>query len=211
MSTLSVPTPMPPAPPVAVPRRYTVEDLLTMPDGDRYELVDGQLKERKMGSLSSWVAGETFRRIANFNAESRQGWVWPEGTGFQCFPFNPNLVRKPDTSFIRFGRLLGETPAMGFERIAPDLAVEVISPNDLAAEIDEKIQEYQRAGVRLIWIINPGTRTVQVIRPDGSGNRLTEREELTGEDVLPGFRCHITDLFPPVPTTTQTLPPAAQP
>src|SRR3954453_24160721 len=127
---------------VAAKTTYTPTDLLAMPDEDRYELVDGSLVERKMGSLSSWVGGRLLHLISNFAEQNNLGWVWPADNGFQCFPDSPNTVRKPDVSLLRRGRLPGERLPEGYLRIPPDLAVEVISPNDLAYEIEEKIEEY---------------------------------------------------------------------
>jgi len=83
--------------------------------------------------------------------------------------------------------------------VAPDLVVEVVSPNDLFTEIDEKVEEYWRAGTPLIWVINPDLRTLQNYRADGSSNRLREGDKLTGEGVLPGFACAVADLFLPTP------------
>ena len=85
--------------------------------------------------------------------------------------------------------------------IAPNLAVEVVSPNDLVYEIDEKVEEYLEAGVELVWVVNPVTRTVRVHRADRPGVTLREMDELTGDDLLPGFRCRVSDLFQ-LPTET---------
>jgi Uma2 family endonuclease len=178
-----------------VATRYTPEDLLRMPDGKNYELVDGNLMERKMGARSSYVAGRVFAALDTFCAAHPQGWVFPEGTSFQCFPDDADKVRKPDTSFIRFGRLPGEELPEGHIRIAPDLAAEVVSPNDLAYEVDDKVVEWLGAGVFLVWVVNPQTRTVQVHRQDGPGLILRAEDELTGGDVLPDFRCRVADLF----------------
>ena len=79
--------------------------------------------------------------------------------------------------------------------IAPDLAVEVVSPNDLAYEIDKKVEEYDTASVKLIWVVNPETKTVRVHRADGTVTVLREKDELDGENVVPGFRCRVGDLF----------------
>jgi Uma2 family endonuclease len=84
----------------------------------------------------------------------------------------------------------------GWARIPPDLAVEVISPNETAYELEDKLEDYQKVGVRLIWVINPKTRTVRVHRGDGSVSYLHEDEELSGEDVVPGFRCPVRAIFP---------------
>src|SRR5947208_12087963 len=115
----------------ALDTRPTPEDLLTMPDGEHYELVNGELVEKRMGTKSSWIAGEVQRRLGNFIETSRAGWVLPAEASYQCFPDDPKRVRRPDVSFIRRGRLPGEELPEGHTPIPPDLAVEVVSPNDL--------------------------------------------------------------------------------
>ena len=131
---------------------------------------------------------------------------------YQCFPHDPKMVRKPDVSFIRAGRLPGDVLPSGFVRIAPDLAVEVVSPNDLAPELDEKLEDYQKAGVRLVWVIYPESRTVSVYRGDGSASRLHQDDVLSGEDVIPGFRCEVGSLFPPIarPRADESVTQAAE-
>src|SRR4051794_14117055 len=93
---------------LTAPVRYTPEDLLTMADGDRYELVDGYLVERDMGLKSSWVGGRLVHLASGYCDANGLGWVLPADASYQCFPYRPNLVRKPDMSFIRRGRLPGE-------------------------------------------------------------------------------------------------------
>lgn len=174
---------------------YTPEDLLTMHDGDRYELVYGRLKEIDMGALSSLIGGRLFRRLANFCGEDGPWLVWPEGCGYQCFPHAPNLVRKPDTSALRRERLPGGEVPEGHLRLAPDLAAEVLSPNDLVYETDQKVEDYLRAGTRLVWVIHPLSRIVLIYRANGTIVGIREHDELDGEDVLPGFRCPVRELF----------------
>jgi len=178
----------------ALPLPCTLEDLLSLPDaGKGYELVDGRLVEKRMGTLSSWVAGRILRILASLEDQGL-GWVLPPDTGFQCFA-DPQQVRKPDVSFIRRGRLPEDQLPSGYCTVAPDLAIEVLSPNDRVYDIDARITDYLAAGVPLLWLVNPETRMVQVIQPDGSSVRLSGEEELTGGDVLPGFRCRVADLF----------------
>jgi Uma2 family endonuclease len=183
---------------------YTPEDLLALPDGDRYELVNGNLVERIVGSKTSLIGGELFGLLRDYIKQQKLGSIWPGDNTYQCFPHAPNRVRRPDVSFIKEGRLPDGHAADGHERVVPDLVAEVLSPNDLAYDIDERIEDYLRAGVRLLWLVSPATGTVQVYRLDGSGTRLRESGELTGEDVVPGFHCRVSDLFPP-----QVQPPAA--
>ena len=175
---------------------YTPEDLLSMPDGKSFELANGELLERKMGIESSWVAGRLHTRLDQFCEAKNLGWALIADAGYQCFPHEPSRVRKPDVSFIRYGRLPDEVLPKGWAKIPPDLAVEVASPNDLAGELDEKLADYDKAGIPLIWVIYLLSRTVMVYRADGTISRLREDDELSGEGVIPGFRCRVRDILP---------------
>jgi len=186
--------------------RITPEDLLAMPDEKSYELVGGQLVERKMGLESSWVGGRLLVRLGRFCEEHALGWVFNADNGYECFAHDPGLVRRPDVSFIRFGRLPGEVLPKGWAKIPPDLAVEAISPNDTAYELDEKLEDYQKAGVPLVWVINPNSRTVRIHRGDGSVGYLHESGELSGEDIIPGFRCPVRELLPPLKPSREVAP-----
>ena len=176
----------------------TPEQLAAMPNQKDYELIDGRLLERKMGNKASWVAFELASYIREFVRKNKLGWVFCGDTGYRLDPNRPNLVRKPDVAFVRFGRLHNETPADAYDKLAPDLAVESVSPNDTVQELEEKIEEYLVSSVLLVWVINSDLRTVKVFRPDGSIIPLRNGDELSGEDVLPGFRCKISDLFVPL-------------
>src|SRR5262245_49715416 len=176
---------------------HTPEELLKMPDGDLYELVDGNLVERPMSLWSCYVAAVLLRLLSDQKV-SRLGWLLGEGTTYQCFPHKPDQTRRSDLSFIRLDRLsLADAAKPGHVRIAPDLAAEVISPNDGAYDVDEKVQDYLQAKVRLIWVIDPLLRTVCIYRLDGTVSQLGEHDELDGEDVVPGFRCKVGELFVP--------------
>jgi Uma2 family endonuclease len=182
---------------VVTKTHYTPEELLAMPNGKSYELVGGQLVERNSGLKSSWLGGQLLSRLDRFCEEHMAGRVFPADDGYQCFLHDPGLVRRPDVSFIRRGRLPGEVLPKGWGKIPPDLVVEVVSPNDSADELDEKLDDYQKAGVPLVWVVNPKSHNVMVYRGDGSVSRLRASGELSGEDVLPGFRCPVREIFPP--------------
>ena len=182
----------------APPHEITPDDLLAMPDGEQYELVDGRLVELNMSLLSCWVESEILRHLGNYVVEHKLGLVFTATNQYRCFPWKPNMIRKPDASFIRRERLaLEQIHAAGFCTVAPDLAVEVVSTHDLAAELIDKISIYLRAGVSLIWVIDPMTRVAQVHRLGGASRFLLEEDELDGEDLLPGFRVRLGALFPP--------------
>lgn len=184
---------------VAIETKYTPEDLLALPDEKDYELVDGNLVERNVSALSSWVGGKFYRYLDVFVEANNLGTAWPADVGFRCFPDDPGKVRKPDAAFIRRERFSTNDLAEGYVRIVPDLVVEVVSPNDLAVEVEEKVEEYLQAGVLLIWVVYPETRTVHIRRADGSIGHLRLEDELHGEAVLPGFRCALANFFPAPP------------
>jgi len=178
-----------------VSQRYTPEDLLAMPDGHRFDLVDGHLVERNMGAESSWIALQINRYLGNYAETSQQGLVLGPDCGYQIFPDDPNRVRFPDGSFIRSGRLPNDALPRGHIRVVPDLVLEVVSPNDLAWEVDVKVTEYLQAGVPLVWVFYPDTRSVAVYRSLDEVRVLTEADHLQGDPVLPGFSCPVADLF----------------
>lgn len=171
------------------------DDLLRMPDGDHYELIDGVLTERNMGAESDEVGGLLLTQFNNFIRPRKLGRAYPSKTGFQCFPGKPKSVRFPDTSFVAAGRLPDDRSPEGYIKLAPDIAVEVVSPSDLYEYIEKKVADYRSAGVKLIWNISPATKTVLIRRLDGTCAELDEAGELSGEDVLPGFTCKVAELF----------------
>ncbi len=179
-------------------REVTPEELLALPGAEHYELVDGVPVEKTMSLRSSRVE-ITIGRILDAYCEGKDlGWVLGPTCGYRCFPWKPGKVRRPDVSFIARDRLPGSARwSEGYVLIPPDLAVEVTSPSDEVYDLEEKVEEYLQAGVRLVWVVHPEVRAIQVIRADGSGLRVRSGGELSGEDVLPGFRCPVDALFPP--------------
>jgi len=182
-------------------RTYTPDDLLAMEDGKIYELDDGHLVRRDTSMRSSWVGGRLYRFLDIFVDENKLGWAWHADLGYVCFPDAPRKVRRPDVSFIRAARLPGGLSVdAGYCNIAPDLAVEVISPKEPAYKVEKKVVEYLEAGVPLVWVINPASRRAHVYRRDGSVTWFREDDELSGEDVVAGFRCRLGSILPEKPT-----------
>jgi len=175
----------------------TPDDLLRMPDqGKGYELVDGELKEINVSYLSSFVAGRICTRMSTHVDQCNSGWVSPEGTSFQCFPDDPNKVRRSDTAFHQLDRLTPEQArSEGHCTVVPDLVVEVVSPNDLAYEVNAKRIEWLDAGAKLVWVIHPEQQTIHAYHADGSVRLFKKGDTLTGEPVLPDFRVPLEELF----------------
>jgi Uma2 family endonuclease len=179
----------------AIPAVMDPEDLLRMPDGDHYELIDGRPKEKPMGAESDEIGGLLLTQFNIFIRAKKLGRAYPSQTGFQCFPGKPKLVRMPDTSFVAAGRLPNDRSPEGYITVAPDIAVEVVSPNETYEEVEAKVAEYRSAGVKLIWIISPKSKTVMIRRADGTCAEVDETGTLSGETVLPGFTCTVAELF----------------
>jgi Uma2 family endonuclease len=184
------------------PKTYTPDDLLRMPDGDRYALVDGRLEQLNVSAQSSLVAFELGSWIREHCKLQDLVWIFGADRGYQCFPRHPRKVRKPDVSLVLRDRLPAEQLEEGFLSLPPDLAIEAVSPNDSAYKVGQTVQEYLEAGVRLVWVIYPPTRTVHVHRRDGSSAVLRSDDTLNGEDVLRGFASRVGDLFATLPPVT---------
>ena len=183
----------------------TPEELLEMSDSKQYELVDGQLEEQEVSYLSSLIGVEVTRRLSTHVLEHELGTVTGSDASFQCFGDDPLKVRRPDVAFLARGRLPVEELARGHVTVAPDLVVEVVSPNDYVYELNKKVQEYLRAGVRLVWVIDPENRTLVVYRANRTLAAFKPEDELTGEDVIPGFRCLVQDFFQPLDLLAKPL------
>jgi Uma2 family endonuclease len=175
---------------------FTIEDLEAMPDdGHVWELIDGELVRRepvggRHGALQMAVGGWLWQYLQ----EHPVGTVFGSDTIY-AFQRDPDRGLKPDASFVRADRL----PAgAAFDKpltVLPDLVVEVVSPNDRAGAIDEKLDTYQRFGVPLIWVFWPRRQAITVYAAGQPIRELTAGDELDGGDVLPGFRVAVADLF----------------
>jgi Uma2 family endonuclease len=174
-------------------RVATEADLLRTPrDGRKYELVDGEIRVSPAGSRHGVVALEIAARLLAFVKKERLGHVFESSTGFRLPSGN---VRSPDASFVARGRFEADQVPEGFSPVPPDLAVEVLSPDDRPRAILDKVGEYLECGVRMVWIIDPKARTATVHRSLTDVRRLGPENALDGQDVLPGFRCLVSDIL----------------
>jgi Uma2 family endonuclease len=179
----------------AEPKLLTIDEFLSLPDSVGYELVEGVLTERKpMGALSDYVAQQVAFELINYCRRTGAGHVFGAETTYRCFG-EPNTGRRADVSFIRKGRLAGERIPEGAIEIPADLAVEVISPTDLAYEVEEKVTPYLRHGFGEVWIVYPNTRTVHVHRPGEPIANLGADNSLAGQGPLAGFSCAVRQFF----------------
>ena len=180
-------------------RAFTPDDLLKMPDGNRYELVEGQLIEDAVSNESAWIATEIaglLREYARGGTGGPRGFAFGDGLQLRCFPADPDRVRKPDASYFSSARFKPEMLAQSYCSVAPELAVEVVSPNDVYYEIERKVFEYLDAGVLLVWVVSPESRTVVAYDAQQNIEHRTSSQLLTGGDVLPGFECRVEAFFP---------------
>lgn len=175
--------------------QYIPEDLLTLPDQGRYELLDGHLVERPMGARASYAAAKLLRLLGLVSDAQDLGLLFGTDCGYQVFAEDLNRVRYADGSFICRGRLADDTPPAGHCRVVPDLVIEAISPNDLAYAVEEKIEQWLAAGSRLVWVLYPETQRLHVHRQDGTMSKLRADDVVSGEDVVPGFVCRVADVF----------------
>ncbi|MFO0849325.1 MAG: Uma2 family endonuclease [Gemmataceae bacterium] len=166
-------------------------------DSEGYELIDGRLVRKPMGAEASWIQGWIGDVLRAFVRTHDLGIVFESECGYACF--RGNRVRKPDVSFVLAGRIPGGRPPQGDITIPPDLAVEVVSPQEKAYQLDAKVRDFLSVSVPLIWIVYPESRTVQVRAAGGVIRELSDTDELTGDPVLPGFRVRVADLFPSPP------------
>jgi len=176
--------------------RVTADQLLQMPDdGYCYELVAGELrKTTPAGWRHGTVAGHLHTLLGAHVSERSLGKVLGAEPGF-LLARDPDTVRVPDIAFLHKDRFEGEPPEEAFWPGAPDLAVEVVSPGDTTGEVDEKVRSWLDAGAKMVWVVNPQWRSVTVYRSATDIKTLTENDELDGEDVVPGFRCRVSEIF----------------
>lgn len=163
-------------------------------DGSRVELARGRLvREPRPGAEHGWLVGRLVLRLGTDARDRQLGHVVTE-TGF-LLSEDPPTVRGPDAAFVSSRSLPGGEIPTGFWPLAPALAVEVLSPEDSAARIQEKVVDYLDAGSRQAWVVDPRLRTVTVWSPPRRARLFRAGDELDAGDALPGFRLEVSALF----------------
>jgi Uma2 family endonuclease len=163
-------------------------------DDSQLELVRGRVVVMpRPGFLHGVVQATLVAFLVHFVHLHRLGRITVE-SGLQT-EFDPDTVRGPDIAFWSKERIpLDQVPKV-YPDVAADLTVEIRSPSNTKAGLDQKVREYLKRGVRLVWLVDPKARTVTVYRKPGKGEVLRVDDELSGDDVLPGFTCPIAELF----------------
>lgn len=178
-----------------LPALLTAEEFAKLPnpaDGSKQELVKGRIVQMPPPKgRHGIIQAKITRRLGNHVEDNRLGWIATESG--VVIDTNPDTVRGPDVAFYSITRQ-PQVPDDYFE-IPPDLAVEILSPDDRRPAVREKIREYIRAGVTLIWLVDPDARTVTVYAGSMRGTEYDETDTLDGGTVLPGFTCPVADLF----------------
>jgi Uma2 family endonuclease len=172
----------------------TAEQLLRAPDLGRCELVRGELiMMTPAGFRHGRIAASLTAALKDFVAQRGLGVVATGETGFQI-EREPDTVRAPDVAFLRADRVPAEEP-VGFFPGAPDMAVEVLSPDDRASEVNAKVQQWLQAACEAVWVVDPQSRTVTVYRSPKDVEVLRSSDVLTGGNVLPGFTLPVEEIF----------------
>ena len=170
----------------------TDDELLRLPkDGNKYEVVDGELRMSPAGLLHERIVA---RLIGLLEAHVRGKGLGDVLASNVLYVLPSGNKRSPDVSFLAAGRLESAGTAV-FPHLFPDLAVEVPSPNDSPRQVLDKVGEYLQAGVRLVWVIDPELRRAAVHRSLTDVRHIGDADALVGEDVVPGFRCTLSELL----------------
>jgi Uma2 family endonuclease len=180
------------------PDEITDEDLLRLPqDGRKYELVDGEIRVSPAGIRHGQVSVRLVFALSLYLRDRPLGIVLDSSTGFRLpgRKLGQKDVRSPDVSFVAAGRFPEDKGPVGFGEFAPDLAVEVLSPDDRPRDVLEKVGEFLDSGTRLVWVIDPEKRAAAVYRSLTEVRQLGPEDNLDGEDVVPGFSCRLEEIL----------------
>jgi Uma2 family endonuclease len=174
----------------------TADELLRLPsDGTRYELIRGELRHMApAGKEHGEVTVRITWRLAQHVEGHRLGVVFAAETGFRIAA-DPDTVRAPDVAFVSQARLDAAGAVEGYWPGAPDLVVEVVSPNDRYTDVEEKTTDWLEAGARMVLVVNPRKRNVTVYRSLSEIVILTAEDTLSGLDVVPGWEVRVGDIF----------------
>ncbi len=170
----------------------TAEQLFARAGEGRSELIWGEMvKHMPVGRIHARLVTRLLGWIAAFVEKFNLGDVGPEWG--VTLARNPDLVYAPDITFVSAPRLVAENA--GFFEGGPDLAVEVLSPDERPGDIREKVKNYLEHGTQMVWVVDPRTATVTIHRAGTTPRSYSAQQEVSGEEILPGFSFRVDDLF----------------
>lgn len=183
----------------APPKLVTADELLRMSKEEFHgELIRGELCEvPPPGFLHERLVAKLIALLLTF-AEARQLGLVVGGSGVWT-ERDPDTVRAPDVQFYSVGRVSMDERRLGYLEIPPDLAVEVRSPRDSRDQVHDKAIMWLTTGVRMVWVVLPERRSIDVYRTGEDVVTITDARPLEGLDVLPGFNCSLEEIFGPAP------------
>ena len=178
-----------------VGQRATADEVSAMEDSNNLELVHGIIEEKIVGAKSSKIAYRVARRVDQAcEAAGLDVDIYVADAEYQCFSEDPGGFRKPDVSVILRDRLPGGETPVGRLKLPPDLAVEVVSPRDIAYKVVEKVALYLRNGFKLVWVVYPEERHVIAYTAD-SIRGYVAGDTIDASPALPGVFIPVTELF----------------
>ena len=174
----------------------TADDLLRLSsDGVRGELIRGAPSETMpTGREHGQIAANLTILLGVFVKPRKLGVLTTSHSGVQL-EHDPDTVREPDVAFFSAEKSPPDERVTGYAQVAPDLAVEIVSPSDRLPAVNDKALMWLRYGVRLVWVVRPDERRVDIHRDGHPVAMLTENDALDGMDVLPGFSCAVREIF----------------
>jgi Uma2 family endonuclease len=179
---------------VATTALFTIDQLEALPDGDRFELIRGDLREEApAGEDHSGIQAELIGRLYMYLNQHPGGKVY--GDGGIVIEHDPDTVLAPDTAFVRKGRVPTSRKRRGFMTLIPDLVIEIVSPNDRMREIEEKVKLYLSAGVVEVWVVVPHRQRLLVYTDTKQVQKYDEGDVFENSEPLPGFRLLVADIF----------------
>jgi Uma2 family endonuclease len=181
----------------ATTKLLTAEEFAKLPspaDGSKQELVRGEVVTMPPPSfLHAIVQLNVATALKTFARQQKLGRVAVESG--VVTDTGPDTVRGPDVAYWSFERLPADHVPVVYANVAPDLCVEVKSPSNTEQRTTKKVGEYFACGARMVWVVDPEERTATIYRKPGDGRVLWEDATITGEDVLPGFSCPLSEFF----------------
>ena len=163
---------------------------------DPFEIIDGEKVYQPVSALAQQVGFIVAAMLYVHVKEAGLEVAVATEVYLACFDWLPDTKRRPDVSLWREGDYPNGLPYRGVATRVPAMCVEVVSPGDNAEALAEKVAEYFRAGVELVWTVSPATRTVRAEQPDGTAHAYRAADTITAAPVLPGFSAAVADFFP---------------